>query len=106
MWCIYSPLNPNDSIDRLHSLVEQVNAKLILVNQISYSHLNQQNLSRSLLNINGILNCSDSLNDIDKEKLSKVKVRVDSYLLCCIYIRINWCSQRCSIASSKFDELF
>ena len=31
---IYAPLNPNDSLDRLHSLVHQVNAKLILVNQI------------------------------------------------------------------------
>ena len=77
---IYVPFNSNDPPDRLHSLIQQVNPKLILVNEISYLHFNQNNLT--LLNITQIINCSDPLNDIQMEKLSKVKVTRDS--ICCV----------------------
>ena len=77
---IYVPLNPNDSVDHLHSLIEQVNAKLILVDEKSHLYFDAQILS--LLNISQIMNDNDSLNDIEKERLSKVKITTDS--ICCV----------------------
>jgi fengycin family lipopeptide synthetase D len=74
---IYAPLNPNDSLDRLDSLVRQVNGKLVLVNQLSSSsHLHQLNVP--LVDIDKIMNCNDSLNNIQIEQLSEVKVTPDS----------------------------
>jgi non-ribosomal peptide synthetase component F len=73
---VYAPLNPNDSLDRLYSLIRQVNAKLILVNQMSLSQFHQFNVP--IVDIYEIVNSNNPLTDIEIEELSQVNVTPDS----------------------------
>ncbi|CAF1458755.1 unnamed protein product, partial [Didymodactylos carnosus] len=41
---VYAPLSPSDPLDRLDSLIRQVDAKLVLVNQMSRSYLSRLNV--------------------------------------------------------------
>jgi non-ribosomal peptide synthetase component F len=73
---IYAPLNPNDPLDRLEALIYQVNAKLVLVNHMSYPH--GTTLSVPIVNISDIIDSYDSLNDTQLKRLSQVDVTPDS----------------------------
>jgi non-ribosomal peptide synthetase component F len=73
---IYAPLSLHDPFDRLHSLIRQVNAKLVLINQMSLSHFHQVNVP--ILDIYEIVNSNNPLNDAQMEQLSKVIVTPDS----------------------------
>ncbi|CAF0953029.1 unnamed protein product [Adineta steineri] len=73
---IYVPLIPTDPIDRLQSLIHQVDAKLVLVNQNSPSHLNRFDVP--IVDISEILDCPVRLNDAQIEQLSQVVVTPQS----------------------------
>ena len=73
---VYAPLSPYDPPDRIDSLVRQVNAKLVLTNHVSSSHLRQ--LSVLIVDICAIINSSDDpLSDAQVEQLSEVAVTPD-----------------------------
>ncbi|CAF0837215.1 unnamed protein product [Rotaria sordida] len=73
---IYAPLNPNDPLDRLESLIHQVNAKLVLVNRMSHSYVSK--FSVPIINISEIVESHNSLNDTQIKQLSQVAVTPDS----------------------------
>ncbi|CAF0953041.1 unnamed protein product [Adineta steineri] len=73
---IYAPLTPTDPFDRLQSLIHQVDAKLVLVNQNSPSHLNRFDVP--IVDISEILDCPVRLNDAQIEQLSQVVVTPQS----------------------------
>lgn len=72
---IYAPLNVTDPLDRIQSLVHQVNAKLILVNQISCESL--ASFTLPIVDISQVTQCDVSLSDEQLRKLSQVDVRPD-----------------------------
>ena len=70
---VYAPLNPKDPFDRLGSLVRQVNAKLVLANQMtSLSHLHRLNVP--IVDINEIVKSNNPVSDTQMEQLSQVPV--------------------------------
>jgi non-ribosomal peptide synthetase component F len=73
---IYAPLNPHDPINRIQSLIHQIDGKLILVNQMSHSNVTSINLP--IVNISQVLDYYTSFTNIQIEQLSHVAVTPDS----------------------------
>jgi non-ribosomal peptide synthetase component F len=73
---VYAPLSPSDPIDRLESLVREVDAKLVLVNQMSSAHVSL--LGMPIVDISEIVNYKASLSKDQIEQLSEVPVTPES----------------------------
>ncbi|CAF0837233.1 unnamed protein product [Rotaria sordida] len=73
---VYAPLSPSDPLDRLESLIHQVDAKLVLVNRMSHSYVSM--LSVPIVNISEVIESQDSLDDAQIKQLSQVAVTSDS----------------------------
>jgi non-ribosomal peptide synthetase component F len=73
---VYAPLNTSDPIDRLELLVHQVDAKLILVNQMSCSGVSSLNVP--IVDISEVVESYGSLNDAQIQQLSQVALTSDS----------------------------
>jgi non-ribosomal peptide synthetase component F len=73
---VYAPLSPSDTLDRLESLIHQVDAKLVLVNQMSSTHVSL--LSVTTVDISEVVNCNASLSDDQIDQLSGIIVTPES----------------------------
>ena len=73
---VYAPLSTSDPVDRLQSLILQVNAKLILVNTISRAGVSSLNVP--IVDISEVVQSSILLNDALIEQLSNVDVTPES----------------------------
>jgi non-ribosomal peptide synthetase component F len=73
---VYAPLSPSDPIVRLESLVRQVGAKLVLVNQMSSTHVRL--LGVPIVDISEIINCTASLSGDEIDQLYRVPVTPES----------------------------
>ncbi|CAF3047706.1 unnamed protein product [Rotaria sp. Silwood2] len=69
---IYAPLNPNDPLDRLQSLIRQTDAKVVLVNHRSRAHVSQVDLP--IVDISEIFLSNKVFSDEQMKKLSEVAV--------------------------------
>ena len=73
---VYASLSTSDPVDRLQTLVRQVNAKLILVNTISRAGVSSLNVP--IVDISEVTESPLSLNDTQMEELSRVDVTSES----------------------------
>ena len=71
---VYFPLSPRDPENRLYMLLQQTQSRLVLVHWLTKTKFNNNN---TLLDIDSALINNDSVNDIDIDRLSNVKVTVD-----------------------------
>ncbi|CAF4598776.1 unnamed protein product [Rotaria sp. Silwood1] len=73
---VYAPINPNDPLNRLESLIHQTDAKVVLVNHLSRSHISQLNLP--IVNISEIFLSDNVVSDAQMKELSEVVVTPES----------------------------
>ncbi|CAF1478947.1 unnamed protein product, partial [Adineta steineri] len=73
--CVYFPLSPRDPETRLHMLLHQTQSRLVLMHYLTKMKFNDH---ITLLDISSILMNNNSINDIEIDRLSNVKVTLDS----------------------------
>jgi non-ribosomal peptide synthetase component F len=76
---IYCPLSPRDPQHRLHSLVQQTQSRLVLVDHLTKTKFDRIIIS---LDIESIVNINDVESDVDVNQLSNVIITPD----CIAYI--------------------
>ncbi|CAF1450699.1 unnamed protein product, partial [Adineta ricciae] len=72
---VYFPLSPRDPETRLHMLLKQTQSRLVLIHYLTKTKFNDDII---LLDINSILMHTHSIDDIEIDRLSNVKVTLDS----------------------------
>ncbi|CAF4174124.1 unnamed protein product, partial [Adineta steineri] len=69
---VYCPLSPRDPQNRLHTLIEQTQSRIVLIHWLTRANFHHNGIV--LIDIHSILTNHDSKSDVDIDRLSDVRV--------------------------------
>ncbi len=72
---VYCPLSPQDSSERLHMLVQETKSRFVLIHAMTKDKFNDDQVT---LDIDAIVNSTNTFNSIDLDRLSGVIVTPES----------------------------